>query len=798
MLSDLQFAIRLLIKQPAFTLITVLVLAIGTGATTAIFSVVDAVLLRPLPYRDAGRLVQVSNLWRKTGLRGTVSAPDFHDWHDQATVFDGLAAYLRAPASVTVDGLADYAVVTRATPEFLPLMTAHAELGRLPDEEEQRTGGPLAVVVSHAFWMSHLGGDREALGRTVTYASRLFTVVGVLSPEFRFPAGTDIWSPWWAIPETRSRSAHNYRTVGRLKPGVTLAHAQGELDAIAARLESAYPKTNDAKGVAVDVLLDELVRNVRSTLNLIFGVVVVVLLIACVNVSNLLLVRGTSRSGELAIRAAIGASRGRVIRQLVTESALLALVAGAAGVLVAGWGIRGLVAIAPAGLPRLNEVTLDGRVLLFASVISLTTSLLFGLAPAFQASRLDLNEILKQGGRGSNSGGGRLRASLIVFETAAAVVLVIGAGLLVRSFSALSHVDMGFRPDHLLVADTAVPSGDLETARRAVLFYRDLMPRLAAVPGVTSAAAVLGIPTQVQSNGGYAIEGGPTFEQMGVRSPQALFTVVTPHYFKTVDISIRRGRDFGEIDGDGAPLVAIVNDALARRSFPGQDPIGHRIATGMDGLGFMTIVGVVADVRSADPARVPPAQVYMPFEQHPLYATALTIVLRTSGDPMQAVQPVVQHVRALRPDVPVKAATMNEALGLAVAAPRFRTILLALFAGVALVLAMAGIYGVVSFTVSQRTSELGLRMALGAQRSEIVRLTVSAGLRLTAIGVAGGCAVAVAMSRVVSSMLFETPARDPVVFALVAALLLVAAALASMAPALRAARIDPMVALRVE
>jgi predicted permease len=799
MLSDLRFAIRLLIKQPVFTLITACVLAIGIGANTAIFSVVDAVLLRPLPYPDADRLVQVSNFWRKTGLRGgTVSAPDFHDWHDQATVFDGLAAYWRVQTSVTVDGVADYAVVTRATPEFFPLMSARAELGHLPDAAEQRAGGPLTAVVSHAFWVSHLGGDRSALGRSLTYEDHVYTVVGVLTPEFRFPVGTDIWSPWWVVPETRSRSAHNYRTIGRLKPGVSVAQAQAELDGISSRLEAAYPQSNASKGVAVDVLLEQLVRNVRSTLNLIFGVVVIVLLIACVNVSNLLLARGTSRSGELAVRAAIGASRGRVIRQLVTESVLLAIVAGGMGVLLAEWGIRGLVAIAPAGLPRLNEVAVDGRVLLFASVISLATSLIFGLAPAFQVSRLDLNEILKQGGRGSHAAGGRLRASLIVFETAAAVVLVIGAGLLMRSFSALSHVDMGFRVDHLLVADSAVPAGNREAAQRAVRFYRDLIPQLAAIPGVTSSAAVLGIPTQSQSNGGYAVEGGPTFEQMGVRSPQALFTVVTPNYFKTIDVAIRRGRDFGEIDGDGAPLTAIVNETLARRSFPGQDPIGHRIVTGLDGSGFMTIVGVVADIRSSDPALVPPAQIYMPFEQHPFYATALTLVLRTSGDPMQVAQPLLQHVRAMRPDVPVKTTTMEEALGLAVAAPRFRTILLGLFAGVALLLAMAGIYGVVSFSVSQRTTEIGLRMALGAQRSAIVRLTVASGLRLTAIGVVAGCAAALAMSQVVSSMLFETTARDPLVFVLVAALLLVVAAVASMAPAIRAARIDPMAALRGE
>jgi len=804
-LGDLRYAIRLLIKQPGFTLVTIAVLALGIGATTAIFSVVDGVLLRPLPYAGADRLVSVSNYYRRSAFRGTISAPDYHDWHDQAQSFSGLAMYNLDQSSISVDGAADYAVVTGATPEFFDVMGARPALGRLLSADEHKAGGPMTAVVSHAFWRSHLGGDRSAIGRTIKYRDAIYTVVGVLTPEFNFPPRSAVWTAWWIAPETTSRSAHNYRTVGRLKPGVTIAQAQAEMDAIADRLERAYPQTNEAKGVAVDSLQDQMVRSVRTTLNLIFGVVIVVLLIACANVSNLLLARASSRSRELGVRAAIGATRARVIRQLVTESALLAVVAGALGVLIAGWGIRGLLAVAPQGLPRLNEVGVNWRMLGFAMAASLSASFVFGLAPALHTSRVDLNEVLKQAGRGASGGGsGRLRASLIVFETAAAVALVIAASLLIRSFAALNRADMGFDPDRLLLAETSVPASDLESAKRAVRFYRDLMPQLAAIPGVTSVAAVSAIPTVVGSNGGYMVEGGKTFEQMRTSSPQALFTVVTPDYFKTIGIAIRRGRDFTAGDIEGAPLVAVINEAFARAAFPNTDPIGRRVMTGMDGVvgpdgsRFISVVGVVADLRARDPSVVPEPQIYHPFQQHPFYATELTIMFRTSVDPLQAAAAAQQRIRGMDPDVPVKVSTMEEALGVAVSTPRFRTVLLGLFAALALVLAMAGVYGVVSFTVSQRTSEMGLRMALGAQRGEIVRLTVASGLKLTAIGVVVGWVAAFAAARVIETMLFEVSARDPIVFLVAPAMLLTVACLASMAPALRASRVDPSVALRVE
>ena len=799
MLADFRYAARLLLKQPAFTLIAVFVLALGIGANTAIFSVVDAVLLRPLPYTNQERLVTLSTFWRSTGVRGSISAPDFDDWRGLSTSFDGMAAFSRGETSVSVGGTADYTAVARVTPDFFRLFDVRAAAGRLPTDEEQREGGALTAVVSHAFWATRLGSDRNALGQTLKYGQRLYTIVGILPPSFRYPAGTDVWTPWWVVPATTSRSAHNYRAVGRLKPDVTLEQAQAEMDAIGARLERAYPASNAGKSVAVDRILDQMVRNVRATLTLIFGVVVVVLLIACANVSNLLLARASARTRELGIRAALGASRARVIRQLVTESVLLAALAGVASVLIAAWGLRGLIALAPAGLPRVDEVHIDLRVLLFASAASLVASLIFGLAPALHASRSDLNDVIKQSGRSmSGSSGGRTRTALIVFETAAAVVLVTGAGLLIRSFATLSAVDLGFRTERLLVADTAVPVSSRDTAGEGVRFYKNLLPQLASIPGVQSAAAVMGVPTVPRSDGGYAIEGRMSFEQMGVRLPQAIFTIVTPGYFSTLGVPMVRGRDFTETDNDAAPLVAVVNEALARGSFPGEDAIGKRIQTGYDGTGFMQVVGIVADVRSVDPALPPRPQIFMPFEQHPLGSTALTLVMRTGIDPLRLSPAVIEKVRAVNGDVPVRVSTMDATLERAVSTAWFRTVLLGIFAAVALLLAMAGVYGVVSFMVSQRTSELGLRMALGAQPLEIVKLTVLSGLRPTLIGVVVGWGVSLALARVVASMLYSTSARDPLIFAAVPAALVAAAIAASAAPAIRAGRVDPVVALRTE
>lgn len=797
MLNDLRYAWRALGRSPAFSVTAILTLALGIGANSAIFSVINAVLLRPLTYPEPDRIVWLANRFVATGNTGQVSAPDFHDWHDRTTSFSAMAYHLGGETSVIIDGTAEYARAIRVTPEFFMVFETPAEIGRVLSREEFDGTGPTAVVVSYDFWQRRLGGGADALGRTISFGQRTFTVVGVMPPRFRFPEKTDIWSAAWIFPETTSRSAHNYRVVARLKDGVSLGQAQAELAALASQLEQQYPTSNRNKSAVVQPLHEALVGSTRSTLYLLLGAVALVLLIACANVSNLLLARATVRTSELAVRAALGAGRGRIVRQLVTESLLLAVVAGAVGLLFAAWGIRALVALAPAGLPYASDIAVDRYVLAFTLAASAIASLAFGVLPAFQASRLDLNETLRRGGRGGlGAGGARLRNVLVVAEIALAVMLVTGAALLIRSFVALQSVAMGFHTDRLLVAETAVPARDLDGARRAAAFYTSLRPQLAAIPGVLSVAGVTSLPTRMRSNGGYWIEGGPGPEQQGIQSPQAVFNVVTPAYFQTMGIPILAGRDFTDRDLYDAPLVAIVNRALVKQSFPDKDPIGTRIRCGLDRPEEMTIVAIVDDVRTRDPSLPPMPEIYMPAEQHPRPATALNLVARTSGDPLGIAGRLQEVVRKSSPEVPVRIGTMRSALATAVSAPRFRTVLVGVFAALALCLALAGVYGVMAYAVGRRIPEIGVRMALGAAPRDILQLVLGQGLRLATVGIMIGWTLAIASSRILSRMLFGVAATDPIVFALVPALLLVSTIVACSAPALRAARTDPMHALR--
>jgi putative ABC transport system permease protein len=808
-LQDLRYAARSLRRQPAFALLAIGTLALGIGANAAIFSVVNAVLLRPLAYSQPERIVAINNLWRKSGVSATVSAPDFHDWHDTTSSFDDMAYYTGGETSVSTAGVADYGSTIRVTPGFFRVFGVGAELGRALEPPDEVAGSAFAAVIGHDFWIRRFGGRPDVVGATVSFAGRTFTVVGVMPPGFRFPARSDIWYPAWVQPETTSRGAHNYRVVARLKNGVTLDRAQAEMTAVAARLERAYPVSNDGKGAIVVPLQEQLVGDTRPTLNLLAGAVSLVLLIACANVANLLLARATARASELGVRTALGASRRRLIAQLLTESALLALGAGLLGLVFARWIVVVLIAAAPPGLPRLGEIGVDSRVLLFALAVSVVSSLLFGVAPALQATRVDVNRSLRQGGRaGALAGGGsRIRSGLVVAEVTLAVALVIGASLLIRSFIALGHVSLGFSSDHVLVMETSVPTrADLRNisgAQRATAFYASALPRLAAVAGVTSVAGIRGLPEARsrfghESNGGYWLEGGLSPETVGVRLPQAAFTVATPDYFKTMEIPIRRGRDFSVRDQFDAPFVAIVNDALVRQAFGDGDPIGRQIACGLDTAKFMTIVGVVGDVRSNDPSRPPAPEIYMPFEQHPLTATSLAIVARTAGDPMATANAFREIIRALNGDVPVRASTMNDALSISVATPRFRTLLIGAFAALALILAIAGVYGVMAYTVSRRTAEIGVRMAMGAASADILRLVMRQGLRLAITGIAIGCAMAYGMAQLLRGMLFAVAPADPLVFILVPLALAATAAAATAVPALRASRVDPMAALRAD
>jgi predicted permease len=801
-LQDLRYAWRSLRRQPAFALLAIGTLALGIGANAAIFSAVNAVLLRPLDYQRPERIVALTNLWQKTGRRGAVSGPDYHDWHDSTSSFAAMAYYTYAAGSdtsVIIDGVADYGNVVLVTPEFFDVFGVNALLGRTIGRSATAADAPVAVI-GHELWLRRFGGSPAVLGRTVSFGQRAVTIVGVMPPGFGFPDRTDIWYFPAGSPETASRSAHNYRVVARLKDDSSVMQAQAELSALAARLSAAYPATNEGKSAAVVPLRELLVGDARPTLYLLFGAVGLVLLIACANVANLLLARATGRASELAVRAALGAGRSRIVAQLMTESLLLALVSAVAGLAIAHWGVAAFIALAPAGLPRAAEIGIDGRVLAFALAASLAASLLFGVLPALQASRVDLNGSLRQGGRGAaGAGGARFRGLLVVAEVALAVALVVGAALLVRSFTALGRVDLGYATERVLVVQTTVPARDLDGARRATDTYAALLPRLAALPGVSAVAGVRGLPgTEMHSNGGYWLEGGPGPDVVGVTAPQAVFTVVTPDYFRTMTIPISRGRDFSERDGYDAPLVAVVNDALARQAFPGVDPIGRQIMCGLDTPRFMTIVGVVGNVRDYDPSVAPGPALYMPYRQHPSYGSSLTLVARTSGEPMTLANAFRDAIRTADPDVPVRATTMTETVSASVATPRFRTLLVGTFAALALALAIFGVYGVMAYAVSRRTAEIGVRMAMGAASTDILRLVMGEGLRLALAGIAIGCALAYGLAQLLRGMLFAVAPADPVVFVAVPLALIVTAAAATAIPALRAARVDPMTALRAD
>ena len=801
LLQDVRYGIRTLTRQPGFAATTILVLALGIGATTAIFSVVNAVVLRPMPFDQPDRIVVVTNRNLKTGnVNTTVSGPDFHDWREQSRSFEVLTYFtFGLESSVTVNNVSDYAATTRVSPGYFRVFGATALAGRLfTDDEEQPREGDVAVI-SDAYWRRQFGSDPRAIGSTISFRQRTYTIIGVTA--LRYPARSDIYYADPVLPGAQSRSAHNYRSVGRLAPGVSVEQAQSEMTGIATRLSQQYPQSNGDKGVAVVPLQDVVVGDTRQTLFVLLAAVTFVLLIACANVANLLLARAAARGRELVVRAAVGAGRLRLIRQMLTESAVLAIVAGVGGVIVARWGVQALLAFAPPDLPRLDEVTVDLTALGFALLISLAASFIFGLAPAWHVSRVDLADGLRQSGKGSALGvrGGWARKAFVVAEIALAVALVMGAGLLGRSLIALAAVDMGFQGDRLVVLRTTVPVSGRAQFARAIEVYRNALTELRSMPGVVAAGGVTSLPTLVRSNGGYWVQGAPGPEVLGMKSPQALFNVVTPEYFNALQVPIVRGRDFNDNDRIDAPFVAIINEQLAKDSFQGVDPIGRTIRAGLDSLEPMTIVGIVKDVRTRGPNRPIQAELFFPYEQHQGPATSLNLVMRTSAmDPLALGATAARQIRGRHPDVPVRVETMEMTMAGATATPRFRTVLLVVFAVVALLLAIAGVYGVMAYTVNQRVPEIGLRVALGASPGDVIGLVLREGAVLVAIGLVVGAALSYAGAQFISGLLFGVSARDPIVFAVVSALVATAALGACLVPGRRALKVDPLLALRAE
>jgi predicted permease len=728
-----------------------------------------------------------------------ISVPKFFSWkRDTSAVLSNVAAYdfIGPGVSLGDDGEPEQVKAIRVSADYFALFGVRPAMGRTFSVEEDRPGGPRAAVIGNGLWKRRFAADPHLVGRPVVLSGEAYTVVGVLSPGFEPYPPADVWLPLAADPSSLNQG-HFLLCGGRLKPGVTLQAANARMKFAGEQFRRQYPNVMDRTESAGVVSMRELlVGGIRPMLLIMLGAVALVLLIGCANVANLLLARATARTREIAIRAAVGASRGRIVRQLITESTVLALIAGAAGLLLAKWGSDALVALAPGNVPRLAESGIDGWVLAFTLGISVAASLLFGLAPALQISRVDLNEALKQGATRAVGGkGGRMRAALVVVEVALSVVLLAGAGLLIRSFAALHNVALGFRPEHALVMESSVPASGLASARRATSFYKDLLADLATLPGVTAAGGTRNPPGTVFSEGSYFIGHLGKFD---VNAPQAVFSVMTPHAFAALGIPLKRGRDFNEGDGYDAPFTAVINEALARKSFPGQDPLGRTIYCGFDSLKPMKIVGVVGDVRQYGPAVEPWPEIVMPYEQHPGSATALNIVVRASAAGSALWGPIQRKVRARSAEVPVKFTSMEDLLSENTAAPRFRTLLLGLFAAIAVCLAMAGVYGVVAYGVGQRAGEIGLRMALGARTSDVLRLILRQGMALTGIGLAAGLIAAGAATRLVASMLFEVQASDPATYIGVAALLGVVSLAASYIPARRAARVDPASALRQE
>ncbi|HEX8137725.1 MAG TPA: ABC transporter permease [Pyrinomonadaceae bacterium] len=807
-LQDLRYGFRMLLKRPGFTAVAVVALALGIGANTAIFSVVNGVLLRPLPFREPERLVAVWETNAKPGAevnsRNEVALTNFLDWRAENRVFEQIAALTYA--SVNLTGVAEPERIQSAvvTTNMFQTLGVEPALGRAFLPEEENVKSPRVVIISHGLWQRRFGADPGLVGRTLTLNGNQTTVVGIMPRDFQlqFPVSmaVDMWLPMRidqaAAPD---RVYHYLYVLGRMKPGVTVAQAQSGMSAIMGQLQQQYPETNTDKGANVIPLHKQLVGTVEPYLYVLFGAVGFVLLIACANVANLLLARTSARQKEVAIRTALGASRLRLVRQLLTESVMLAVMGGATGLLLAYWGIDLLIALSPADVPRLGEIGLHGPVFAWTLLVSVMTGLVFGLAPALQASKPDLNEALKESG-GRTSGSlrtSRLRSLLVVSEVALALVLLVGAGLMIRSLIALQRTSPGFETKNLLTMNVALPRQKYKESKQSILFFNQLIERIRSVPGVQAVGGCDPLP--LSGNDGttsFVVEGGPMLVM--AERPEVGQRTITPDYFKAMGIPLIKGRAFTDQDRADAPRALVINEALARKYFPGEEPLGKRL--GFDEAEkqvWWEVVGVVGNVKHKRLDLEAKPELFFPYEQQP--QNFLSMVVRTSQDPGGMAGAVRSQVLSLDPEQPVfDIKTMDERLSKSVSQSRFITLLLAAFSGLALILSAVGVYGVMAYTVTQRTHEIGIRMALGAQGRDVLRLVLGQGMKLTLIGVGVGLAAALLLTRVMASLLYGVTATDPLTFVAVAALLSAVALLACFIPARRALKVDPMVALRYE
>ena len=801
-LKDIRYGVRGLLKRPGFTVIVVVTLALGIGANTTIFSVVNAVLLRPLPYKEPDRLIRV---WESNPGRGwpefSTSAPNFKDWQKQQTVFEQLAAQELSTFNLAGDGPPERIAAASVTANLFPMLGATPALGRSFLPEEEQAGHDRVVILSHGLWQRRFGGDQTLPGKTIRLNGESYTVVGIMPADFQSTGMRELWTPLVLDPAREpwraDRSNHNLSVFGRLKAGVTLDQAVTEMNAVAARLEQQYPQSNAGWGVRLRTFYDWIVyKEIRLSMLVLFAAVGFVLLIACANVANLLLVLAGARQREMAIRIALGGSRARLGRQLLTESLLLAGLGGCAGVLLALWGVALVAGSKVLNIPRLNETRLDGKVLGFTLVISMITGIVFGLAPAWRATKLNLSETLKEGGlRSSDERRHRLRSILVTAEIALALVLLVGAGLMMRSFVQLQKVPLGFTPDSLMTMQINLPASRYAAGAPRLNFFNQLLGQLRTVPGVIDAAAITQPPL---TGGNWAME--VTLEGHEAATHEAPLSAdaraITPSYFRTMGIPLLQGRDFTEQDSGDAPLTLIVSEKFAQRYWPNENPIGKRFRPGTSNP-FGLVVGVVGNVHNLsleDEAR--PA---FYFSYGHIGMPGLTVLVRTTAGMQPQAAALRAQVAALDPDLPVfNMHTMDEFVANATGQQRFQTVLLSIFSGVSVLLAAVGIYGLMSFLVRQRTHEIGIRMALGASRADVLRLVIRKGMTLALIGIAIGVVGALALTRLMTSLLFGVTPTDLTTFAVVCVGLGAVALLACYLPARRATKVEPLVALRYE
>jgi len=806
LLRDFRHAMRQWLKNPGFTAVAVITLALGIGANTAIFSVVNAILLRPLPYKDDSRLVVMLHKGRNP-----VAPANFIDWRSQNHVFERMGAAEYWTPNLTGTDNPEKLWALHVTPDIFPILGVQPLLGRVFLPEEQEAGKEREVVLSYPLWQSHFGGDANVLGRSVVLSGEKYTVVGVMPREFKFApfwaTKTELWAPLALGARLTDRGGGSLRVFARLKPGVTLTNAQAEMTAITSRLEGEFPGTNqDLKVVS---LREKVVGNIRSALLVLLGAVAFVLLIACANVSHMLLARATTRQKEIALRSALGARRLDLFRQFLIESLLLALIGGALGLWLALCGVRFLLALGPADLPRVETVGVDGHALLFALITTLSAGLAFGMAPALRATGVNLSDALKEGERGSSEGlrRNRLRSLLVGSEFALAVVLLAGAGLMVRTFLALRHVDPGFDPHNLLSMVVGVAGTEEEAAGHTGNFYQQVLQRVNAVPGVQFASAINHLPLAGDDWGWpFHIEGRPLVPPG--EGPVATYRVVFPGYFRAMHIPILRGRDLAEGDGLQAPGVVVINDYLARRYWPGEVPIGKRITFDdpAKNPSWLTVVGVVKNTVRSNWVSPAEEEVFLPWLQNRGYLETpaspfayLTLVVRTTRDPATLAPSIRRAIHSLDSNVPIsEVQTMDRVVAAATGQSRFYLILLGVFATVALVLAGVGIYGVMSYSVSRRRHEIGIRMTLGAQGQDVLKLVVFDGMVLALAGVVAGVTGALVLTRLMAGLLYGTEPTDPATFIAVVLVLIGVAVAASYLPARRAIKVDPMTAMRYE